>query len=197
MFGWIIPAPFATPPIRTVPAERCISRSVTLGRVSVVIIAREVSSQPPSVSSMPGSTAAMRSTGSLKPMTPVLATATSYGVHSTTAAAASAIAIASRSPCSPVHAFALPELTTMARSGPRSTCRRVTRHGAAMTWLVVKTAGRGARPLRHDERDVEALGTPVLHAGLRGAGAEAVRERDAAPLGHGQSGSASRPIVSG
>ena len=77
MFGWIIPAPFATPPMRTVPAGRCTSRSVTLGRVSVVMIARDASSQPLSVSAIVGRTAAMRSTGSLNPITPVLATATS------------------------------------------------------------------------------------------------------------------------
>jgi len=62
---------------RTVPAVRCSSRSVTFGRVSVVIIARDVSSQPASLSSICGRAAAILSTGSLKPMTPVLATATS------------------------------------------------------------------------------------------------------------------------
>ena len=67
------------------------------------------------------------------PMTPVLATATSYGSQPIFAAAASAIAMASRSPCGPVQAFAFPELTTIPRSFPRSRCRRVTTQGAAIT----------------------------------------------------------------
>src|SRR6185503_6095004 len=171
MFGWIIPAPFATPPMRTVPAVRFSSRSATLGRVSVVMIARDVSSQPLSARTIPGSTAAIRSTGSLKPITPVLATATSYGEQLRTAAAASAIAIASRSPCSPVQAFALPEFTTIARSGPRSTWRRLTTHGAAMTWLVVNTAaavqGRSETMSATSKRSGRPYFTPAFAAPAR------------------------------
>ena len=161
------------------------------------MIAREVSSQPPSVSSMPGRTAAIRSTGSLKPMTPVLATATSYGV-----------ALDDRR-----GGFGHRDRVALALlAGARVRVARVHDDRAERSALDVATGDdarrgddlvrrehrrRGARPLGHDERDVEPLGSPVLHAGLRGTGAEAVRERDAAPLGHGQSGSASRPIVSG
>ena len=206
MFGWIIPAPFATPPMRTVPAGRCTSRSVTLGRVSVVMIARDASSQPLSVSAIVGRTAAMRSTGSLNPITPVLATATSYGEHPRTAAAASAIAIASRSPCSPVQAFALPGMGKNSIYPTNTQIKRKTMTPAALA-ANRANAARGGRPVgvmdaqrlsfrdrcrRNDERHVESLRSAVLHTGHRGTNSEPSHLAV-----HGHNGSASRPIVSG
>ena len=138
MCGWIIPAPFATPPRRTGPRARPTSRCASLGFVSVVMIARAIASPASVESFIPATALAIRSTGNGTPMTPVLATATSYGDARTSAAAALAIATASSSPCSPVHAFAFPLLTTIARNVPPARCRRVTTHGAAMTWFVVK-----------------------------------------------------------
>ena len=133
MFGWIIPAPFAIPPMRTVPPERRTSRSAIFGRVSVVMIARDASSQPDSESAMRPIAGPTRSIGSGTPMTPVLATAISCASTCSRAAAAVAMSTASRSPCGPVQAFALPEFTTMPRRCPLERCFLVTTQGAAIT----------------------------------------------------------------
>ncbi len=140
MFGWIIPAPFAMPPMRTAPPESVTSRCAILGFVSVVMIARDASSQPASASLMRPIAGVIRPIGIETPMTPVLATATSSGSTPRSAPAAVAIASASRSPCGPVQAFALPEFTTIPRRCPRATFFFVTRQGDAITWFVVKTA---------------------------------------------------------
>src|SRR2546428_209742 len=54
--------------------------------------------------------------------------------------------------------------------------------------------GRAARPVGDDESDVEALGHSRLHPRAGGARPKAPGQAD---LFHGQSGSASRPMVSG
>ncbi len=137
MFGSIIPAPFAWAESVTPPARR-LQR---LGQRSVVRIASE-KALPPSVASveaasaMPARTASI---GSGTPIVPVSATATWLGARSSAAAVRSHIARASASPCSPVSALALPELTTAARTSPPSTSSRQIRIGAAAEALRVRT----------------------------------------------------------
>src|SRR5438477_375335 len=106
------------------PVESVSSVPMDFGFVSVVMIAVATSPQRAGPRAISFTAAAIRATGRGTPMTPVLATATSYGSQPIFAAAASAIAMASRSPCGPVQAFAFPELTTIPRSFPRSRCRR-------------------------------------------------------------------------
>ena len=135
--GSIIPAPFAwadrvTPPVRTVQR---------FGPRSVVMIAFAKSSppsaeRPSAASSTPVVTASM-SSGT--PIVPVSATATVFGSTLSASAAASRIARASRYPCSPVAALALPELTATARIASRSQSSQ-TRTGAAAAALRVSAS---------------------------------------------------------
>ena len=72
MFGWIIPAPFATPTTRHVrPAWRKVA-CATFGAASVVRIARETASRPPAESraKASGRNARTFSSGRTTPMTP-------------------------------------------------------------------------------------------------------------------------------
>jgi hypothetical protein len=171
MLGWIIPAPFATPNARIVPSPIVAAAETSFGFVSVVMIAREKSSNPSAVGAISLIALPMRSMGSCHPITPVLATAISCGEHPTAAAAAVAIAAAFRSPSSPVHAFAMPELATIARSVPDSRCFRVRTHGAAMTWFVVKTPaavhGRSDTMSPTSSRSATPVFTPALAAPAR------------------------------
>src|SRR5258705_10285976 len=77
-------------------------------------------------------------------MMPVDEGSTCSAAHSSTSPAIVHIRRASRSPCHPVQALALPALTTTARSRPPATCSRPTLIGAANTLLVVKTAAAAA-----------------------------------------------------
>ncbi len=72
-------------------------------------------------------------------MTPVDATSTCSTGQPTSRAVCSAMARASRRPVSPVHEFAQPLLTTIARAVPpeRFRCSCDTMTGAASTLLVV------------------------------------------------------------
>ena len=79
------------------------------------------------------------------PITPVEETSTSSRPTFNAEAAAPTIAQASSIPRSPVHAFALPLFTTIARNTrDRPICSRVTRTGAAWTLLVVRTTAAEA-----------------------------------------------------
>ncbi len=72
--GWIIPEPFAVPPIRAVRSPpRSNSAAASFGRVSVVMIARATarSALRPVVGSSFGRTDAIWSTPSREPMSPV------------------------------------------------------------------------------------------------------------------------------
>ena len=83
----------------------------------------------------------MVSIGRNCPITPVDATRTSLSSAPTADAAALTIVQASRMPRSPVQAFALPLLTTIARMEvERASCSFTTTIGAAFTTLVVTTA---------------------------------------------------------
>jgi hypothetical protein len=72
-------------------------------------------------------------------MTPVDATTTAGGRQSTASATRRAVSRASRTPVSPVAAFAQPALMTTARAWPLARCSRETSTGAAWARLRVKT----------------------------------------------------------
>ena len=72
-------------------------------------------------------------------MMPVEFTSTFSFLIARPRAACSAIERASAYPCFPVHAFAFPALTTIARALLRRIWRRVSCTGAAWTRFVVKT----------------------------------------------------------
>ena len=80
--------------------------------------------------------------GSSAPMTPVDATSTSWGLHPTARATSSHSASAQRRPGSPVAAFAMPELRTMARAAPPAACLRLTCTGAAQKRFCVNVAAQ-------------------------------------------------------
>ena len=142
MFGWSMPAPLAVPPtVQVIPAVTKVA-SATFATVSVVMIARATSSPAPgdiasAAARMPRVT---RSMGMGRPITPVLHTSTSPGSRSSASPAVAHITSASRNPCAPVHALALPALTTIAESdAPRRSVSCEITTGAAFTELRVKT----------------------------------------------------------
>jgi len=119
-------------------------RKATLGRVSVVIMAREAASQPSGAScaAAAASPAVIFAIGSRGPMTPVDITATERGGKPAAASAPAAIAAASASPPSPVHAFAQPELIATPRNPAGCSVSRPRSYwtGAAGNALRVNTA---------------------------------------------------------
>ena len=97
------------------------------------------------------------SSGSGTPMTPVDATTTSSRRAAERRARRRPPSPRHRDrPRAPVHAFALPALTTAARATPPARCSRDTTTGAAATVFVVKTAAAGTARSGVEERDVEA-----------------------------------------
>ncbi len=140
MFGAIMPLPLHIPPTRTLPSGSCTSTAISLGRVSVVMIANAAPGPPSGRSSetAAGSAASIFSTGSSCPITPVEQTSTSCGDSPSAAAAAACIRSAfSRSRGAQQLAF--PALMITARAAPRATTCRLSRTGAAFTSLVVNT----------------------------------------------------------
>jgi len=86
-----------------------------------------------------------RSIGIARPITPVLHTSTSPGSRSSASPAAVHMTRASRNPCAPVHALALPAFTTTAEIGvPRRSVSCEITTGAALTVLRVKTPAAAA-----------------------------------------------------
>jgi len=141
MFGWIIPAPFAMPYSRAEPA----CRNATLGRVSVVMMARDAASSP-FCGQLPGGHDQSRF--DLCHRQP---RADHHGRHdragarrqSCAASALAAIAAASSNPASPVHALAQPELIATARKAvgrSASSARLYSTGAAAENALRVNTA---------------------------------------------------------
>src|SRR5688572_21803842 len=142
MFGSIIPEPFAVPPTMKRPLPVSTVIACSFGNGSVVMSACAMSLPLPRASAaaavrMPGTTLSILR---FTPITPVDATSTCSTPQPRAAAASLTIRSASAMPCVPVHAFAHPLLTTIARAMPpvRSRCRRDTRTGAALARFVVK-----------------------------------------------------------
>ena len=133
IMGSIMPEPFAIPPMRYAPVAAVTSTAASFGNGSVVMMARAAEG-PPSRSSAAAAEAmplVTTSQSSSTPMTPVDATSTCSTGHPATLAVSAAIARASAIPESPVHAFAHPLLTTIARAVPpdRTRCSRETTTG--------------------------------------------------------------------
>ena len=177
--GWIMPAPFAMPPMRI--SRPSSSRAVTacsLGRVSVVMIARAASVPAPSVrrSSSVGIVATMAATGSREPMRPVDAGSTSSGAQPRCCAAAATTARASSSPPGPVPAFAQPAFTTIARADPPLawSASSATRTGAARRRFVVNVAA--AAPAWSEAMITRSGAARLADAGLADADREAAGE---------------------
>ena len=147
MSGWIIPAPLAVPPTVYVTGPTLKVASATLATVSVVMIARATSS--PADGDMDSAAARIprttRSIGITRPITPVLHTRTSLGSRSRASPAVVHMTSASRNPCAPVHALALPAFTTIAEIGvPRRSVSWEMTTGAALTVFRVKTPAAAA-----------------------------------------------------
>jgi hypothetical protein len=141
MLGWIIPEPLHIPPTRTLAPPISTSSCAVLGTVSVVMIARAASTPAlslslPHASAMPDLIASM---GRNRPMTPVELTRTWSGSRSSRSAESFAMSSASRKPCAPVHALALPELMVRACTRFRCRCSWSITTDADLTLLVVKT----------------------------------------------------------
>src|SRR5688572_2981006 len=148
IWGSIIPEPLAIPPILNDPCGVSTVMACSFGNGSVVMMARAASlpleaERARAAARIPATT---RSMFRVTPITPVLATSTSSGVHPTAAAVSTAIMRAWARPTSPVHAFAHPLLTTTARAMPcvSPMCRRDTMTGAACARFVVKSAAADA-----------------------------------------------------
>ena len=142
MFGRIMPAPLAMPVTVIDFPPTSTRRDTALGWVSVVMIASAASSQWPgcSLSIAAGSPAISRSTGRGSMITPVENGRTWAGSKPRSFASASHVVRAASRPASPVPAFALPVLTTSARTpAPAARCSRQTVTGAAQKRLRVKT----------------------------------------------------------
>ena len=140
MLGEIMPAPFTQPPRRTRCSPRSNETAISFARVSLVMIAAATSDPffGPSPAMSVSVFGSKRDIGIGRPMTPVEDTPISVRFRPSGLATASHIALASRMPCTPVQALALPELAMMARRSPLRRCACETRTGAAFTRLVVK-----------------------------------------------------------
>ncbi len=158
--GWIIPAPLAWAERVTPPARR-VQR---LGPRSVVMIATANSSPPSSLRSraacsIPAVTAL---TSSGTPIVPVSAIATAAGSRPSAEAAASRISTASRKPCSPVAALALPELTATARIPPASHPFRQTLMGAAAAAFAVRASAERTASWSQTSRPTSVSPPPLM-----------------------------------
>ena len=185
MFGAIMPAPLTMPERRTVRWPTGISRSTTLGRVSVVRMARAARSPPSTERSraaraIPSRTLSM---GRGTPMTPVEATTTSSAAQPKASAVRAAISRASARPASPVAAFAQPAFTTTARARPERRCSRDTSTGAAQARFWVNTAAaEQVRSATISARSSRSGLIPAATAAARKPAGEVITTGGASPL---------------
>ena len=121
MFGWIMPEPFAHPPIVTFLPPSSICTAADFGTRSVVRMARANCSPPSRPVSMLGMPERISAMGSSTPMTPVVPMIISPGSSPAWAAASATVSFASTMPCAPTPVFAIPLLTTSPRTRPAST----------------------------------------------------------------------------
>jgi len=165
MCGEIMPQPLAAAPRRTTPSARCSSSAPRLGKLSVVRIAWLKCSPPPgfrvaAAAAMPGSIFPI-SRGA--PITPVEATATVSTGRRRCCAVSRRMRAASASPSLPVHALALPALTTTAWRRSQAAVSRVSRTGAAAAALLVNVAAEtvGRREHKMPRSSLPRFLTPV------------------------------------
>ena len=143
ILGWIMPLPFAMPPMRTLLPPMTVSTATSFFTRSVVMIAWAAASDASAECSSAAYSAGMPSSITLIrrvwPITPVEETTTSSGLQPISLAAAWHILIAFSSPLG-AQALALPLFTIMARAFPSARCFLSTWMGAALTAFLVNTA---------------------------------------------------------
>ena len=140
MFGLIMPAPLAMPPMRKAPDSVSTAKETSFGNVSLVMMAWAHFNPARRDKRMVATPVSIRLIGSGMPIRPVEQTKNCSKVSPTRAAAAAAMARASARPCGPVQALAFPLLRITARIFPNLRCSMETWTGAALTRLVVKVA---------------------------------------------------------
>ncbi len=139
MFGSIIPAPLAMPPMRTGLPPMRHSTAISLGKLSLVMMACAARRLwGPSLAGRAAMAASIFGMGNCTPMRPVEQTRTSRSLMPSAFAVARHMARAASSPWGPVQAFALPLFAMMARAPAPRRCAADTSTGAAFTRLVVK-----------------------------------------------------------
>ena len=138
MLGWIMPLPLAMPPRWQVLPPSSNSTAISLRTVSVVMMASAAAALPSGFrpSASVGSPAAMGSSFSLWPITPVEATTTSLAEMDSCCATSSLMASAISMP-SALQVLALPLLQITAWALPSAMCAFVTSRGAPLTRFVV------------------------------------------------------------
>ena len=147
MFGFIMPDPFAMPPMRNVPAADSTSTAYSFGFVSVVMIAFSASRWPSRDNAAAASSTPRKilSIGRYEPITPVDATRTCSVFTVSVSAVFAAHARQSSIPCSPVQAFATPLFATITEIyGDFCNCSLSNTTGAAATLFVVNMAAADA-----------------------------------------------------
>ena len=140
MSGAIMPEPLAMPLMVTRRPAISQPAVASLGKVSVVMMARAASCQlsPAAVSTARASTALISAGSSGSPITPVDATKTSCGWHWTRALSAATVLATVFMPAAPVKALALPALTRKARAFPLARLALHQSTGAERVFEVVK-----------------------------------------------------------
>ena len=138
IFGWIMPLPFAIPPMRQVFPPSSNSTATDFLTVSVVMMPSAARSLPSALrpfasSEMPSAIGAI-SSGC--PITPVDATTTSAALIFSSPAASAAISSATASPFG-AQVLAFPLLQIIACAWPSAICCFVTAIGAPFTRFVV------------------------------------------------------------
>ena len=154
------------------------TRETTLGRVSVVSMARAMEDQPSGCirRTSAGRRSVMRRKSSGTPMTPVEASSTWLAGILSSAAARLAQSRAACIPWAPVAQLALPAFTTMAWAVWRLArrCRSDTSTGAALTRFAVNSAATRAgtseyaRPTSGPEPCVRSPPSPAANRNPRG-----------------------------
>ena len=181
--GWIIPAPLAWALIRTVPDGSATSSESRFSNASVVAIARQNAASPSARQLAAGGDDRARDAVHRHRHADHAGRATATRSSCTPAAIAAApcMRAASSRPRRPVAAFALPELTTTARSASSRQRSWHSSTGAASTPERVKRAARtvsGSEQTSSAEVGVAGRLDPGRHAGGAEAGRRA-RRRDA------------------
>ena len=185
ILGWIIPEPLATPPTVIVwPVDATKDTAVSLGWVSVVIMARASSGPPSELSAIASTPERISDMGSSTPMTPVLHTSTSSAVSPSLPAASRVISSASLYPCAPTQVLAMPAFTMRARPRPVATRSRSRSTVAERMAEVVNTP-----PMAHGVSDARiarsSLSSPRVFKPMKTPPAEKPRADVMVPLGMG------------
>ena len=182
MLGWIMPDPFAHPPMTISRPSICAETATSFGCVSVVIIERAKRFPPSSLRMMLPRFCLTRAMGSSTPMSPVLPIRTCSGSTSTWAAARAVISSASVRPCCPTEQLAHPLFATIARALPLAVRRLLSvTEGREHLVLAEYTGGRRGR-VGQDDAKIEDAVTRRLDSGMYAAGREPLGRCHAAAM---------------